>query len=194
MNKSPSHFKGDTHPVENVSWSEAVLFCNKLSEKEGLQPVYSFPKPFVNTDDWAKKVRMSHQANGYRLPTEAQWEYAARGGEEHFYAGSHEMDEVAWHRNNSHDKTQPVGLKKVNGFGLHDMSGNVWEWVWDRYEDYSSEAKTDPAGPNTGSRWGNRGGSWFSLAKDLRVSFRSDYAPSRRGRHLGFRLARTVVE
>ena len=182
MGKNPSRFKGSTRPVEQVSWYDAVLFCNKLSELEGREPVYT-----INGDD----VSCNFVAKGYRLLTEAEWEYCARSGQRFKYSGSDTVDEVAWYGGNSGGETHPVGLKKPNGFGLYDMSGNVWEWVWDWYGDYSSGTQVDPQGPTSGSFRVNRGGSWSSNAQDMRVSRRSIFAPANTGDDLGFRLGLT---
>ena len=181
MGDNPSYFKGSNRPVETVTWFDVVDFCNKLSLKEGLNPVYT-----INGED----VKCDWTANGYRLPTEAEWEYAARGGEYHLYAGSNNIDEVAWYDGNSGKETQAVGLKKSNGFGLYDMSGNVWEWVWDWKGSYSSNSVTDPTGPNSGSDRVFRGGSWVNFAGGARVSYHGRYDPTYRGNDLGFRLSR----
>jgi formylglycine-generating enzyme required for sulfatase activity len=166
MGSNPSYFKNcDNCPVEDVSWKEIKQFLRKLNAKTG---------------------------NTYRLPREAEWEYAARGGSsslEYKYSGSNNLDEVAWYSNNSGSKTYPVGQKKSNELGLYDMSGNVWEWCADWYGDYSSGAQTNPKGPLWASYRVRRGGSWDYDAQYCRVSFRSYYAPSIRGNYLGFRLA-----
>ena len=179
MGSNPSKFKGANRPVEQVSWFDVVDFCNKLSKREGLELAY-----MVN----GKTVICNWNAKGYRLPTEAEWEYSARGGEYHKYSGSNKVDEVAWYDDNSGDETHPVGQKKSNGFGLYDMSGNVWEWVWDRWGDYSSGSQTDPTGPNSGPARVNRGGSWGDNAWDARVSVCSYEDPAKRLRFLSFRL------
>ena len=163
---------GENNPVNGVSWYDALVFANRLSMTEGLTPVYRIsgstdPARWgsVPTDDnstW-NGVQMDRKAEGYRLPTEAEWEYAARGGQQsrgYTYAGSDSADDVAWYRGNSSDRSRPVAGKQANELGLYDMSGNVWEWCWDRYESYPSSAETDPLGPSSGMFRIIRGGSW----------------------------------
>jgi len=181
MGSNPSNFKGANRPVEKVSWFDVVAFCNKLSKREGLEPAYR-----INGEN----VTCNWSAKGYRLPSEAEWEYSARSGQRFKYAGSDNVDEVAWYDDNSGDETHPVGLKKPNGFGLYDMSGNVWEWVWDWFGDYSSNNGTDLVGPDSGSRRVSRGGSWRGNARRTRVSRPSSPAPASRDNGLGFRLSR----
>ena len=182
MGSNPSCSKGPNRPVEQVSWFDVVCFCNKLSELEGLEPAYT-----IN----GQEVTCNWTAKGYRLPTEAEWEYSARGGEYHTYAGSDNIDEVAWYNDNSGGETHPVGQKKPNAFGLYDMSGNVLEWVWDWYGGYSTENNLDsvenPTGNPTGSDRIARGGNCFDSD---RASKRRSYAPARQWFILGFRICR----
>ena len=140
MVSNPSHNKGNSNPVENVSWYDAIYFCNRLSRKAGLTPVYSV-NGFTDVTKWGYtphqgnsiggEVTQNTRANGYRLPTDDEWEYAAKGGQNYTYAGSNNLDEVGWYYHNSGDRTHPVAQKKANGYGLYDMSGNVCEWGWD---------------------------------------------------------------
>ena len=181
--KNPSHFKGWMHPVERVSWHDAVCFCNRLSESEGLQPAYRIS---------GTRVAWDRSTHGYRLPTEAEWEYAARAGEQHLYAGSDEVDDVAWYSSNSGGRTHEVGGKQANTWGLRDMSGNVWEWVWDRYGEHPSGTVADPVGPSTGFDRVLRGGSWSNLPRNARVADRYRLDPDYRNSNLGFRLARSL--
>ncbi len=164
---NPSHFKGAKLPVESVSWDDAQEFIEKLNAKN---------------DGYI-----------YRLPTEAEWEYACRAGSTGDYAG--DLDGMAWYDSNSANKTHPVGEKKPNAWGLHDMHGNVWEWCMDWYSSdyYSQSPSTDPSGPSTGSVRLVRGGSWSGDARDCRSANRDGCAPTIRGDNLGFRLVRTYA-
>jgi sulfatase modifying factor 1 len=188
MGKNPSNFSscGDSCPVETVSWLDAVTFANKLSELEGLEACYTISGSNVS---WPR----GRSCTGYRLPTEAEWEYAARAGQSTTYAGSNELGDVAWYGDNSGSKTHPVAQKDDNAWGLYDMSGNVWEWVWDWYDSdyYQSSSSTDPVGPSTGSNRVRRGGSWGGSPSLARVAYRSYVAPSSRYGDLGLRLARS---
>ena len=143
MGENPSYFEGENFPAERVSWFDAIYFCNKLSVINGKEPVYAV-NGITNVTKWDYTPHHEHKikgtitqntmANGYRLPCKAEWEIAARGGEFSTYSGSNNIDEVAWHFNNSGNKTHPVAEKKPNGYGFYDMNGNVEEWIWDSYE------------------------------------------------------------
>jgi len=188
MGTNPSNFKGETLPVEDVTWFDAARFCNRLSEQEGFDPVYTINGTQV-TCDFAK--------NGYRLPTEAEWEYAARGGNQsrgYLYSGSNNVDSVAWHYQNSGGQTHPVGTKQPNELGLYDMSGNVHEWCWDWYGSnyYAQSPLKNPRGPSSGASRVERGGSWDYYAEYIRVAYRRSGNPSYSYGLIGFRLARTV--
>ena len=186
MGSNPSNFtdRASTKPVEEVSWLDAAHFCNALSELEGLQPAYE-----LGEAEAGDTVRWDPQAGGYRLPTEAEWEYAARAGTSTLYAGSDDLDLVAWHVDNARRKTHPVGEKQPNAWGLYDMSGNVWEWTWDWKAPYEGAA-TDPSGPQEGSHRVLRGGSWIYPARYARVAYRNAYPQDFHNDNLGFRIAR----
>ncbi len=181
-----------TRPVINVTWWDAIDYCNWLSEKEKLPKAYDYKGNLLDKD--GRVTIDPSKVVGYRLPTEAEWEYAARGGNKsqgYKYAGSDTVDEVAWYTSNSGNKTQEVGKKAPNELGIYDMSGNVWEWCSDWYGDYSSSAQTNPYN-NSGSRRVNRGGSWYSDATYVRVALRDFFSPTNARNRLGFRIARTV--
>jgi formylglycine-generating enzyme required for sulfatase activity len=190
MGSNPSYFKGDNLPVEQVSWLEVIDYCNKRSVKEGLTPAYTVSGSTVT---WNKG------ANGYRLPTEAEWEYACRAGTSTpFSTGSNITTNQANYDGNYpyngnakgtyRQKTWAVGSGSANSWGLYDMHGNVWEWCWDWYGDYSGGSQTDPTGASSGSFRVFRGGSWDYNALYVRSAFR--FSPTRRPNNLGFRVLR----
>jgi len=189
MGTNPSHFKGDNFPVESVSWFDAIEYCNRRSQREGLTPAYTVRGTGDN-----RTVRWNRRANGYRLPTEAEWEYAARGGNgspgNFTYSGSNNVDEVAWHSGNSGGRTHIVGAKKPNALGLYDMNGNVREWCWDWFETYLSREQTDPTGPSSGTYRVIRGGGWSFSAGSARSTYRISYYPYNRSSDVGFRIVR----
>jgi len=179
MGTNPSYFKEDNLPVESVSWYDAVEYCNKRSQKEGLTPAYT-----VN----GTNVTWNRNANGYRLPTEAEWEYACRAGTTTAYNTGRTISKRQ--ANYFGKKTSIVGSFASNAWGLHDMHGNVWEWCWDWYGSYSSAAQTDPMGASSGSYRVGRGGSWVNSAGLVRSAYRDDPDPDYRIYSIGFRLAR----
>jgi len=173
MGNNPSYFKGDLNrPVEQVSWDDAVLYCQKLTERER-----------------AGGQITAQQA--YRLPTEAEWEYAARAGTTGARYG--ELDTIAWWYGNAGNQTHPVKQKAANGWGLHDMIGNVWDWCSDWYGEYPTGSVTDPRGPSSGSVRVARGGSWFDGAGGARSAYRGRSDPGSRYGSLGFRPALSSV-
>ncbi|MFF5934908.1 formylglycine-generating enzyme family protein [Streptomyces sp. NPDC012508] len=165
--------EGGELPVEGVSWWDAVRFCNALSEREGLTPAYLLPP------DGVGDVERDTSADGYRLPTEAEWEHACRAGTAGPRYGP--LDEIAWHRGNSEERTHEVGGKRPNPWGFHDMLGNVWEWCWDVYD---AEVY--------GSYRVLRGGGWFDEHWSCRASVRRRSHPTFRVDDVGFRLARSA--
>jgi formylglycine-generating enzyme required for sulfatase activity len=185
MGSNPSYFKLDQLPVENVSWFDAVAYCNALSAKEKLTPCYQISGTTVA---WADGLKCT----GYRLPTEAEWEYAARSPATTVYAGSNTVDEVAWYVTNSGGTMHAVKTKTANGRGLYDQSGNVREWVWDSYQgNYEALPSTDPIGPSTSASRVFRGGGWGGTASSARIAYRNRYVPAFREFNLGFRVVRS---
>lgn len=189
MGSNPSKFKGGDLPVENVTWFQAVEFANALSLMEGLEPAYRISQTAPTIE--GKQVTWNRQANGYRLPTEAEWEVAARAGKRQRYAGSEVADPVGWHKGNSAGRTHAVGAKEPNGLGLRDMTGNVWEWCWDYEGDYVDVA-TDPSGPPRGTERIYRGGSWKEPDRYVRVANRGFYKPEVATPDKGLRVVRNA--
>ena len=187
--QSPSNFNGNDRPVEQVSWFDAIAFANALSQADGLTSCYDSEGNVTGENIYS--------CTGFRLPTEAEWEYATRAGtttEYSFGNGAGESGMYAWYTINSGNQTHPVGEKLPNPWGLYDVHGNVWEWVHDWYNDtyYSSSPSSNPFGPQSGSLRVFRGGSWAYSAINIGSAIRFRNAPSKRHFGLGFRLARTI--
>lgn len=202
MGENPAANKGERLPVEQVSWFDAVVFCNRLSLETSRQPCYKTPAGQIYgltpTKKWGLpnkgEVPCDFTANGYRLPTEAEWEYAARGGAANharsgMYAGGDLLEQVGWYDNNSDNQTHAVGLLLPNALGLYDMSGNVWEWCHDWYDAYNGKPEKNPRGPEKGTSRVLRGGRYFNPTRYCRAAYRADNGPGDRDSDLGFRLA-----
>jgi len=209
MGDDPSgtgYSSGTNDPVQRVNWYHAISFCNKLSISEGLDQVYSvsgvdfsilaFSSIPTSSDSPWNAATADWSANGYRLPTEMEWMWAAMGAEDDYTKlfagsnGSNAIGDYAWYSVNSDNKTHPAGTKLSNELGLYDMSGNVWEWCWDWYGSYPGDSKTDYRGAASGSYRVVRGGSWYNDASYCTVAFRSTLNPHLRSIRIGFRVVR----
>ena len=206
---SSDYGDGDNYPAYYVSWYDAIVYCNKRSMAEGLKPCYRI-NDLTNPDEWGtvptssdstwNAVECNWNANGYRLPTEAEWEYAARAGdntvESLTYSGTidvNELEKYAWYYDNSDSTTHEVGKKEANAFGLYDMSGNVWEWCWNCFTnsyDTTTEGGSDPTGSSARSDRVRRGGGWCSYSDFCAVSCRNYDIPNSRRDNLGLRVVR----
>jgi formylglycine-generating enzyme required for sulfatase activity len=204
MGTNPSMFKGNNMPVGNVSWYDAIEYCNARSRKEGLTPAYTIDKSRSDSNNTSEDdtvrwvVTWNRNANGYRLPTEAEWEYASRAGTTTAFNTGNSITTSQANFNQSRGGTTPVGSFAANAWGLYDMHGNVREWCWDWYGSYPAGAQTDPAGASSGSFRVYRGGGWFDSAQSVRSAYRGSFTPSSRDiytptfriKNLGFRVAR----
>ena len=188
---------GDFCPIDSVNWWDALSFANARSAEEGLTECYTLTgctnSPGAELD-CSRATFVGLDCDGYRIPTEAEWEYAARAGNEGPRYG--ELSDIAWHQENSERRTHPVGMKDPNAWGLYDMFGNVQEWIWDGYGPYEIDRAIDPLGTDSAETRVLRGGSWTSPERMARASYRSELEPGITGRlgGLGFRLARTAPE
>jgi uncharacterized repeat protein (TIGR02543 family) len=211
MGYNPSYFTGDNLPVDSVSWYEVIVFCNRLSIKEGLTPAYQVTgvtnwetqtAPTSSNATW-NAATINPDSDGYRLPTEAQWEYACRAGTTTaFYNGDNTendyhnalVGEVAWFSLNNSNETKPVGQKTANAWGLHDMHGNVFEWCWDWYTASYNDAggSNNPQGATSGTSRVLRGGTWLSNGQHLRSAYRNYTDPWSWYNFNGFRLVRPL--
>ena len=201
---NPSFFTGSMLPVTNVSWYEVIVFCNRLSKKFSKEPVYTLygnsdvdvwgAVPTTNSDTW-NNIKMNSFANGFRLPTEAEWEYAAKGGQytsDFIYSGGNNLDDVSWNQDNSGKKTHIVGQKNYNELWLYDMSGNVWEWCWDWADKYKYTwifSQNNPTGALVGEKRILRGGGFDSYLEKIKVYYR--HADNANNKHIdaGVRIA-----
>ena len=212
MGYNPSYEKNKFYPVNMISWIDAVIFCNKRSIREGLNPCYKvldsrvtieyeipWESSFIQND--FNEIVCDWKANGYRLPTEAEWIYAAKsGGKESFYfSGSNNIDDVAWYYDTIDASIHKVMKKNPNALGIYDMTGNVSEWCWDWYTDKFVDICINPKGPNIGTAKIHKGGSWssgswgYSFEEECNISRKAAWIPTMKDNNLGFRVVRSKL-
>lgn len=190
MPARPTWGWNDDHPITNVTWIDAVKYCNWLSTKNGLKPAYNKE---------GNKYVCDFTANGFRLPTDAEWVYAAKGGNKsknYTYSGGNDLETIAWYSKNSRKSPQPYGTKLPNEIGLYDMSGNVFEWCWDNYDPYfyKVDTKTNPRGPERGDKKCIRGGSWDSTNLNyLKPENQLSWSSTASNPFFGFRVVKSVT-
>lgn len=205
MGYNPSNYSGGMLPVQNVSWYDAILYCNRRSAREGFTPCYSLGSRGTDTGNWYSDwqdypdnhtaISCNWSANGYRLPTEAEWEFAARGGlrgSGYLYAGSDDMNLVAWNSDNSYEGPNRIAQKRPNELGLYDMSGNVWEWVWDIHQAYNENDTWNPRGPGSGTFRCARGCGWYGDRSYCNTRARGFNYANYKAFDIGFRICRTI--
>ena len=201
MGYNHSEIKGSNLPVTNVSFYEAVEFCNALSVRNGLTPCYKIDKKLTDLnnlcvlDTLHYTIICNWKANGYRLPTEAEWEYVSRCGDNYNknqFSGSNKASDVSWYSGNSEDRLQEVATKEPNEWGFYDLSGNVLEWCWDYFDNYTKQKQVDPNGPEQGFYHIARGGSFYRPADAGSCTARFGFVPQHKSNELGFRIVRNV--
>ena len=199
MGINPSKYVGDSLPVDKVNWFDAALFCNALSKQDGFDTVYEYAEIIGTPGDSCrlKDLKIDLTKKGYRLPAEAEWEYACRGGTatDYYWGNSSDIDTMsmyAWYSKNSNNETHKVGKKLPNDYGLYDISGNLYEWCHDWYGPYTSDTEVNPEGPASGTSRIIRGGNWLTSAKYCRASYRGCIGAPFRCSAIGFRVARSL--
>lgn len=202
MNYNPSCFaNGDDYPVERVNWYNAIEYCNRLSIRRGLQPCYTYTGHSTNPNFWPhnwntyfhNNIVCNWNATGFRLPTEAEWEFAAKGGnfdEGYTYSGSNDLSDVAWYWSNSDSQTHPILTKLPNQLGIFNMTGNIQEWCWDWYGSYTGTSQDNPRGPDTGLFKVRKGGAWDGNYTFQRITNRTYTYIMYGYEGMGFRVVR----